>query len=211
MKNEIFVNVGPRETRVAVSESDQVVELHIERSTERGVVGGIYQGRVTRVLPGMQAAFVDIGLERAGFLYVADYRSDLDDVDLDDDENGASSSSGGRNSGGGRRRSGAAQRGLTPQIQDLLEEGREILVQVAKEPLGTKGARITSRISLAGRHLVLMPSVSRVGVSRRIEGDRERRRLRQIVEKHRTNKELGFIVRTVSHGVSEADIKADIE
>ncbi|MFQ5514167.1 MAG: ribonuclease E/G [Myxococcota bacterium] len=203
MRNEIFVNVGPRETRVAVRESDQVVELHVERSNERGVSGGIYQGRVTRVLPGMQAAFVDIGLERAGFLYVADYRADLDDVELDEDL--------GPDHGGGRRRASAAQRGLTPQIQDILEEGREILVQVSKEPLGKKGARITSRISLAGRHLVLMPSVSRVGVSRRIGSDKERRRLRSIVEKLRTNKEIGFIVRTVSHGLSEADLKADIE
>ena len=198
MRNEIFVNVGPRETRVAVRESDQIVELFIERSSERGVGGGIYQGRVSRVLPGMQAAFVDIGLERAGFLYVTDYRNDLGDVDLGD-ENGSS-----------RRRSGAAQRGSGAQIQDLLKEGNEILVQVAKEPLGTKGARITSRLALPGRHLVLMPWVQRVGVSRRIAGDRERRRLRGIVEKHRP-RELGFIVRTVSHGVSEADIKADID
>jgi len=198
MRNEIFVNVGPCETRVAVREADQITELHIERPNERGVGGGIYRGRVSRVLPGMQAAFVDIGLERAGFLYVADYRAELSDVDMDTDE------------GGGRRRAGAAQRGAGAQIQDLLEEGNEILVQVSKEPLGTKGARITSRISLPGRHLVLMPWVSRVGVSRRIGGDRERRRLRSIVEKHRPEG-LGFIVRTVSHGVSEADIKADIE
>jgi ribonuclease G len=195
MRNEIFVNVGPRETRVAVRESDKIVELHIERSNERGVAGGIYKGRVTRVLPGMQAAFVDIGLARAGFLYVGDYRSELDDADLDD-ENG-----GGRS----RRRSGPS-----PQIEDVLQEGNEVVVQVSKEPLGTKGARITSRISIPGRHLVLMPWVSRVGVSRRIEGDRERRRLRGIVEKYRPS-ELGFIVRTVSHGVSEADIKADID
>jgi ribonuclease G len=147
----------------------------------------------------MQAAFVDIGLERAGFLYVSDYRADLEDVDLD--ENGG---------GGHRRRAGAAQRGAGAQIQDLLQEGREVLVQVAKEPLGTKGARIISRISIAGRHLVLMPWVDRVGVSRRIGGDRERRRLRQIVDKLRPEG-LGFIVRTVSHGVTEADLKADIE
>jgi ribonuclease G len=196
MRNEIFVNVGPRETRVAVRESDKVVELHIERGNERGVVGGIYKGRVTRVLPGMQAAFVDIGLERAGFLYVGDYRAKLGDADLDEDGNG-----GGR----GRRRSGPP-----PQIEDVLEEGAEVVVQVSKEPLGTKGARITSRISLPGRHLVLMPWVSRVGVSRRIEGDRERRRLRAMVEKYRPA-ELGFIVRTVSHGISEADLKADID
>ena len=199
MKNEIFVNVGVRETRVAVRESDQITELYIERAAERGVVGGIFRGRVTRVLPGMQAAFVDVGLERGAFLYVSDYRADLDDVDLDDEE-----------VGGSRRRAGAAQRGNAPQIQDLLEEGREILVQVSKEPLGTKGARITSRISLAGRHLVLMPWVSKVGVSRRIANDRERRRLRQLVEKLRP-KDLGFIVRTVSHGVTEADIVADID
>jgi ribonuclease G len=199
MKNEIFANVGPRETRVAVRESDRVVELLIERSAERGVVAGIYKGRVTRVLPGMQAAFVDIGLERAGFLYVTDYRADLDDVDLGEDD-------------APRGRRGAAQRGQGPQIEDLLEEGREILVQVKKEPLGTKGARIESRISLAGRHLVLMPGGQRVGVSRRIDGDRERRRLRKIVEGLRPkDQDLGFIVRTVSHGVSEADIKADID
>ena len=200
MRNEIFVNVAPRETRVAVRESDQIVELHIERARDRRVVGDCYLGKVTRVLPGMQAAFVDIGLERAGFLYVADYRENFDE-DMDGDEGGG---------GGGRRRAGAAQRGAGAQIQDLLEEGREILVQVSKEPLGTKGARITSRISIPGRHLVLMPWVQRVGVSRRIEGDRERRRLRSIVEKYRP-RELGFIVRTVSHGVSEADIKADID
>ncbi|HXZ86548.1 MAG TPA: Rne/Rng family ribonuclease, partial [Myxococcota bacterium] len=162
MRNEIFVNVGPRETRVAVRESDKIVELHIERAHERDVVGGIYKGKVTRVLPGMQAAFVDIGLERAGFLYVGDYRSDLDDTEIDDEGSGRS------------RRS----RGSPPQIEDVLQEGREVVVQVSKEPLGTKGARITSRISLPGRHLVLMPWVNRVGVSRRIEGDRERRRLR---------------------------------
>ena len=200
MKNEIFVNVGPRETRVAVREQERIVELHIERKAERGVAGGIYKGRVTRVLPGMQAAFVYIGLERAGFLYVTDYRADFDDVDLGDDQPAPS------------RRRGAAQRGRGPQIEDLLEEGQEILVQVKKEPLGTKGARIESRISLAGRHLVLMPGAQRVGVSRRIDGERERRRLRSIVEKcSPDNKELGFIVRTVSHGVSEADIKADID
>ncbi len=208
MRNEIFVNVAPRETRVAVREQDQIIELHIERAQDRRVVNNCYLGKVTRVLPGMQAAFVDIGLERAGFLYVADYRSDLDDPS---DGNGSSSGNGkSSNGGGGRRRAAAAQRGAGAQIQDVLEEGREILVQVSKEPLGTKGARITSRISLAGRHLVLMPSAQRVGVSRRIEGDRERRRLRSIVEKHRP-RDLGFIVRTVSHGVSEADIKADIE
>src|SRR5262249_57318145 len=118
-----------------------------------------------------------------------------EEAELDDDGNGH-----------GRRRG----KGSPPQIEDVLQEGREVVVQVSKEPLGTKGARITSRISLPGRHLVLMPWVNRVGVSRRIESDRERRRLRALVEKLRP-RELGFIVRTVSHGVSEADIKADID
>jgi ribonuclease G len=204
MRNEIFVNVTPGETRVAVKEADRVVELHIERRGERGVVGGIYKGRVTRVLPGMQAAFVDIGLERAGFLYVGDYRQEIDDSDFEDEESGNGQGQGARPRGGRR------QRGPLPQIEDVLEEGKEVVVQVAKEPLGTKGARITSRISLPGRHLVLMPWVNRVGVSRRIDGERERRRLRSIVDKHRP-RDLGFIVRTVSHGVSEADIKADID
>jgi ribonuclease G len=210
MRNEIFVNVTPGETRVAVKEADRVVELHIERQGERGVVGGIYKGRVTRVLPGMQAAFVDIGLERAGFLYVGDYRQEIDDSDFEEDESGGDKGNG-HGSGGGRNRDrGRRSRGPLPQIEDVLEEGKEVVVQVAKEPLGTKGARITSRISLPGRHLVLMPWVNRVGVSRRIDGDRERRRLRSIVDKYRP-RDLGFIVRTVSHGVSEADIKADID
>jgi ribonuclease G len=198
MRKEIIVNVSLRETRVAVRDSEQIQELYIERAAERGVVGGVYKGKVTRVLPGMQAAFVDIGLERAGFLYVSDVRAEIDDLDLYDEGLG------------GRRRSAAAQRGTGPQIQDLLEEGREVLVQVAKEPLGTKGARITSRVSLAGRHLVLMPWVPKVGISRRIGSDKERRRLRGLVDKLRP-KELGFIVRTVSTGVTEADLRADID
>jgi ribonuclease G len=202
MRNEIFVNVTPGETRVAIREADKLVELHIERAAERGVVGGVYKGRVTRVLPGMQAAFVDIGLERAAFLYAGDYRADDEDDELDED--GESGGNGGSRRGRGRGRA------AVPQIEQMLQEGQEVIVQVAKEPLGTKGARITSRIALPGRHLVLMPWVSRVGISRRIESDRERRRLRAIVERNRP-RELGFIVRTVSHGVSEADIRADIE
>jgi ribonuclease G len=199
MRNEIFVNVAPRETRVAVRESDRIVELHFERAAERGVVGHLYKGKVTRVLPGMQAAFVDIGLERAGFLYVSDYLSDPDDLDAETEPSPP------------RRRSpGAAQRGAGPQIQNLVAEGQELLVQVAKEPLRNKGARITSRIALPGRHLVLMPWLNRVGVSRRIDNDRERRRLRGMVERLRP-RELGFIVRTVSHGLAEADLKADID
>jgi len=127
MRNEIFVNVGPRETRVAVRESDKIVELHIERASERDVVGGIYKGRVTRVCR-YAGRVRGHRLERAGFLYVGDYRSELDEAELDDEGNG------------NRGRRG---KGSQPQIEDVLQEGREVVVQVSKEPLGTKGARIT--------------------------------------------------------------------
>ena len=206
MKHEIFVNVGTRETRVAVREAEKIVELYIERDAERGVAGGIYRGRVTRVLPGMQAAFVDIGLERGAFLYVGDFRKELDDLDVGDERPGGRRGSNGEN--------GTSHRGRRsdplPQIEKVLEQGQEVLVQVSKEPLGTKGARITSRISLAGRHLVLVPWMQRVGISRRIGSDRERRRLRGIVSSLR-REDLGFIVRTVSHGVTESDLRADVE
>ena len=204
MKHEIFVTVSPRETRVAVREADKIVELLIERDAERGVAGGIYKGKVTRVLPGMQASFVDIGLERGAFLYVGDYRAELDGVDVHDEGSEDRRSPKGGNGGRGRRGNSM------PQIEEVLEEGQEVLVQVSKEPLGTKGARITSRVSLAGRHLVLVPWMQRVGISRRIGSDRERRRLRSIVAGLR-REDLGFIVRTVSHGVTESDLQADVE
>ncbi|NRA03448.1 MAG: Rne/Rng family ribonuclease [Myxococcales bacterium] len=204
MKHEIFVNMSPRETRVAVREADNITELLIERDAERGVAGGIYKGKVTRVLPGMQAAFVDIGLARGAFLYVGDYRSEFADVDVGEDGSEVRRSPQEGNGGRGRRSS------PLPQIEKILGEGQEILVQVSKEPLGTKGARITSRVSLAGRHLVLVPWMQRVGISRRIGSDRERRRLRGIVSSLR-REDLGFIVRTVSHGVTESDLRADVE
>ncbi len=163
------------------------------------MVGSVLKGRVTRVLPGMQAAFVDIGLEKAAFLYAGDYieQADPADVDLDDDDEPRP-----RRSSRGRSRQPA-------QIDRLLREGQEIVVQVAKEPIGTKGARITSHVSIAGRHLVLTPWGNRVGVSRRIESDRERRRLREVVERVRP-RDLGFIIRTAGEGAREADLEADV-
>jgi ribonuclease G len=153
----------------------------------------------------MQAAFVDIGLEKAAFLYAGDYYEYPSDVDLGEEEGDAPRAQRGRR--GGRRNGGGR---TVPKIDTILSEGQEIMVQVAKEPIGTKGARITSHVAIAGRHLVLTPSGSRVGVSRRIDTDRERRRLREIVERLRPPG-VGFIIRTAGEGAREADLEADIK
>jgi ribonuclease G len=192
--NEIIINASGGETRVALLEGGNFTELHIERERDRNVAGMVAKGRVTRVLPGMQAGFVDIGLEKAAFLYVGDYLDDEGLLDGEDEDR--------------RRRFRRGQRQV-PRIETLLQEGQEIIVQVAKEPIGTKGARITSHLSIAGRHLVLTPWSKRVGVSRRIGSDRERRRLRDIVSRSRP-KDLGFIIRTAGEGIRDADIEADV-
>jgi ribonuclease G len=195
MQNEIVINVDPGETRVALLERSVFTELHIEREQGKSVAGNVVKGRVSRVLPGMQAAFVDIGLEKAAFLYVGDYFDNTPGEGKSDTRPRR-----GRNGG----------RGQPPQIDTVLSEGQEIVVQIAKEPIGTKGARITSNISIPGRHLVLTPWSRRVGVSRRIDSDRERKRLREIVDRLRP-KDLGFIIRTAGDGVREADLEADIK
>lgn len=202
MRNEIVVNAELGETRVALIENGQFAELHIERERDKSVVGNVVKGRVSRVLPGMQAAFVDIGLEKAAFLYVGDYFESVLETGQTDGE----PSSGGRRRSGGRGRNG---RSAPPRIDTVLREGQEIVVQIAKEPIGSKGARITSSLSIPGRHLVLTPWSRRVGVSRRIGSDKERRRLREVVERLRP-KNLGFIIRTAGDGVTEDDLKADI-
>ncbi len=197
--NEIIINAMAGETRVAMLEQGVFSELQIEREAERSVTGMVVLGRVTRVLPGMQASFVDIGLEKAAFLYVGDYAPDGDQADADDE--GAARAP--------RRRGRNGQRPQPPKIETILREGQEIVVQVAKDPIGTKGARITSHLSIAGRHLVLTPWVGKVGVSRRIESDRERRRLRDVVNRVRPPG-LGFIIRTAGDGATDADIEADV-
>jgi ribonuclease G len=198
MTNEIVINASVGETRVGIIERNLFTELHIERADERNVVGTVIKGRVTRVLPGMQAAFVDIGLEKAAFLYAGDYC-----------DNSIKANGNGETPGRSRGRSRNGKREPPPSIDTLLREGQEIVVQVAKEPIGNKGARITSHISIAGRHLVVTPLSQRVGVSRRIESDRERRRLREIVSRNRPD-DLGFIIRTAGNNASEADLEADI-
>ncbi len=195
MQNEIVINATPGETRVAIQEKGQFVELHLERRGSRSVEGSVVKGIVRRVLPGMQAAFVDIGLEKAAFLYAGDYVEDIEDLDSGD--------------GDPRGRRSRARNRRVPSIETLVREGQQIMVQIAKEPIGTKGARITSHVSIAGRHLVLTPWNTRVGVSRKIDSDRERRRLRDIV-KGAKPADLGFIIRTAGEGTRDEDIEADV-
>ncbi|HXF77812.1 MAG TPA: ribonuclease E/G, partial [Usitatibacter sp.] len=181
MNEQILINVTPQETRVAVTEQGAVQELHIEREASRGLVGNIYLGRVCRVLPGMQSAFVEIGLPRAAFLHVGDIWA-------------------ARNGNGTEVR----------PIEKILSEGQTVLIQVVKDPIGSKGARITCHISLPGRHLVFMPTVDHVGISRRIENEKERRRLRELVDKFRPQG-TGFIVRTVAENEPSEKLTADIK
>ncbi len=185
MNNKIIVNCDNRETRVAVLEEGELVEVYIERPIHQRVVGNIYYGVVANVLPGMQAAFVDIGLERNAFLYV-------DDVLLEEGEE--------NNNQGGRKKS----------IEELLRVGDKILVQVVKEPFGSKGARVTCQITLPGRYLVLMPTVKYIGVSRRIEKPEERQRLKSLGDAIKTE-DMGLIVRTVAEGKESDYLSHDLD
>jgi ribonuclease G len=197
----LVINAEGPETRVALIEKGLLSELYIERRRERGIVGNIYKGRVKRVLPGMQAAFVDLGVEKSAYLYVGDIRGAPEDFralfsDSSDDEPHK------------KKKQGHDKRGS--RIEDLVKEGQDVLVQVAKGPIGTKGARVTSYVSLPGRNLVFMPTVDHVGISRRIGSDKERKRLRGIVDSMRPQG-AGFIVRTVADGVAEKELRADME
>ncbi|MDB4876072.1 MAG: rng [Gemmatimonadetes bacterium] len=203
MKREILINANPRETRVAIIEDDQLVELLVDRPEARRMVGDIYLGRVEAVLPGIQAAFVDIGTEKSAFLHSSDlvYPEDEGDGDHDDDEDDDESEHG---SGGRRRRAEA------PQIQDVLKRGQDLIVQVSKEPISTKGPRVTAQVSMAGRFLVYMPFAERVGVSRKI-GDREaRKRLRAQVEEVLPKDSGGVIVRTVGEDVTQETLEREL-
>ena len=195
MANVIVVNAATRETRVAALESGAIRNFLIERRRSRGVVGNVYKGRVLRVLPGMQAAFVDIGLEKAAFLYVADVYQDHTPLEMSDDDDAPNSD---------RRR-----RRNVPPIEEQLKQGQEILVQVVKEPIGTKGARVTCHISLPGRSLVFMPTVEHLGISRQIASDKERKRLRAIANEMRP-RGGGFIVRTAGEGVPSDQLRQDM-
>jgi len=189
MKKEIIVNVGSRETRIAVLEDDRLMELHVER--EERIVGSIYKARVANVLPGMDAAFVDIGLERNAFLYVGDILPESGD------ETPAPAS---------LRRSALRNR----NIKEILRVGQEILVQVTKGPRGTKGSRVTTRITLPGRYVVLNPEGEHLGVSRKIAEPKERERLRRIGRELRPEG-FGLIIRTEAEDKSEEQLQQDIE
>ncbi|MDO8953266.1 MAG: ribonuclease G [Gammaproteobacteria bacterium] len=188
MKTEILVNVSPQETRVAIIENGLLQEVHLERANLRGIVGNVYKGKIVRVLPGMQAAFVDIGLERAGFLHVSDVmplrKDDEPVIDFNSSE---------------------------ADVRKWLSEGQELLVQVVKDPLGTKGARLTTHLSVASRYLVYMPDLHHVGVSMRLENEEERLRLQTVMAKIlKTEAPKGYIIRTVAEGISDEALAHDI-
>src|SRR5215212_10126905 len=220
MTKEMIISSNGHETMVAILEDDLVAEIFVERERHRGVVGNVYKGRVSKVLPGMQSSFIDLGLERDGFLYVADVIDTLVEFDKlagDDDEEGGGNGGGSkpRDFSTGRAESrGERDRQDRPQqkIEELLKEGQEIVVQVVKEPLGTKGARLTSHVTMPGRFLVFMPTVDHVGVSRKIESREERSRLRGIVKSFREAHGFigGVIIRTAASGRSEEDIVSDL-
>ena len=201
MYKELVINVTEHETRVALLEDSTIVELFIERPDNADIAGNIYKGRVQRVLPGMQAAFIDVGLQQAAFIYVDDVYGDHFEESVQrfsNDEADEEAVSEGSDDGDAE----ASVNRRVP-IEDLLTEGQEILVQVAKSPIGTKGARVTSYASLPGRFLVLMPSSDHIGVSRRIEDETERGRLKNLVTALRGEDTLGYIVRTASEGIHE--------
>ena len=200
MKREILVNASPRETRVAIIEDGQLVELLVDRPDARRMVGDVYLGKVEAVLPGIQAAFVNIGTEKSAFLHAADVVVEDAEVSEEDDEE---EEEGG--DGGGRR----GRREVRP-IQDLLKRGQELLVQVTKEPISTKGPRVTAQVSLAGRFLVYMPFASKVGVSRKIDERGERQRLRQMVQEMLPADVGGVIVRTVSEDATRESFEREL-
>jgi len=211
MTKEMIVSSSAHETRVAILEEELVAEIFIERERHRGVVGNLYKGRVSKVLPGMQSAFVDLGLERDGFLYVSDVVATFEEFDrLETDEDDPSTANG--KGGRGAKPPIRTEKAPEPKIEDLLKEGQEIIVQVAKEPLGTKGARLTSHATMPGRFLVFMPTVDHVGVSRKIDSREERSRLRGIVREFREQNGFtgGVIIRTAAAGRPKEDIVSDL-
>jgi len=215
MARQIVVNAGISETRVAVVDGGTLTELFLERRRQRSIVGNVYKGVVTNVLPGMQAAFVDVGLNKDAFLYAGDFIANLGEFERmmlaeEEDDNGLEVDAPEvAPAEAAETLAERERRGLLP-IEDALRKGQEILVQVSKESLGTKGARITSFISLPGRYLVYMPQVNHVGVSRRIHDPAERDRLRRLLKGLRPGGGGGFIVRTVGEGKGEEEFAADV-
>jgi ribonuclease G len=188
MSEEILINMTPMETRVAVVENGVMQEIYIERTASRGIVGNIYKGKVVRVLPGMQAAFVDVGLERASFIHASDIVNPAKD--------------------------NSDRRGEPEDIRSLVREGQSLITQVIKDPMGTKGARLTTQLSVPSRYLVYMPHTQHIGISQRIEDEQERERLRGLVQQCVDVEGMaelgGFIIRTAAEGATEAELTADL-
>ena len=200
MTEEILINVTPRETRVAVVENGMLQEVHLERTQRRGYLGNIYKGRVSRVMPGMQAAFVEVGLDRAAFLHASDIVRTPAVAEPATGENG----NGAEN--------GSAPAQPTPPISELIREGQEIVVQVVKDPIGTKGARLTTHLSIPSRYLVLLPNSKVMGVSVRIEDEAERTRLRDILAAMQgPDGGFGFIVRTNAEAQTAEALAEDVD
>lgn len=183
MSEELLINITPQETRVAFVENGVLQEVHIERSNHRGLVGNIYRGRVSRVLPGMQAAFIDVGLERTAFLHASDILPHAQHMGGDQE---------------------------ATSIHEMLHEGQQVVVQVAKDPLGSKGARLTTQISIPSRFLVYLPDSRHLGISQRIDDPQERERLRSIIQSNCGELSGGFIVRTAADGASEEALVRDV-
>jgi ribonuclease G len=207
MYTDILINATPYENRIALVERGNLTEFHLERPSEKGLVGNIYSGRVVRVLPGMQAAFVDIGLERTGFLYVDDVHTSKSELDsrISTDESPCSQFA--LQSKGPDETDHSLSR---PNIEELLTEGQNILVQISKEPIGSKGARLTCHITLPCRNLVFMPLTDHIGISRKIQDEEVREHLRQKIDQLRPPG-TGFILRTVAENITNAELEADME
>jgi ribonuclease G len=205
MKREILINATQREMRVAILEDDQLVELLVDRPDARRMVGDIYFGRVHSVVPGLQAAFIDIGTEKHAFLHASDV-VDPEDLPAEADADAAADDDDEDDEAGARRK-----RGKERPIQDILTRGQEIIVQISKEPISTKGPRVTAQVSLAGRFLVFMPFASKVGVSRKIGERAERQRLREQVQAVMPKGAGGVIVRTVGEDVTQDTFKRELE
>ncbi len=220
MTKELIINKDDFETRIALIEDGKLAEIFIERDESTPKHGNIYKGKVMQVLPGIQASFIDIGWEKSAFLYAGDF-FEIEGSDYDFFESGAEESENGENctseteTGRGskpdlkRKKPKRNRKGL-PNIDQLVKKNQEILVQIAKEPVKTKGARVTSHISLPGRFLVYMPTSSSIGISRKIRSDAEKKRLKNIVLKYRSEG-TGFIIRTAAENASEIDIERDIK
>jgi len=202
MQNTLVINVDIGETRVALIEGGVLAELYLEREQDRSPVGNIYLGKVTRVLPGMQAAFVDIGLDRAAFLHVEDV---VPEEDLEQLLNGEHEHEDVEDDAAAKSKRISRK---TP-IRDVLKEGQDIVVQVSKGPISTKGARVTSHVAMPGRYVVYMPTVDHVGISKRIGNDKERKRLREAIDAFKPA-QGGLIVRTVAQGLTKRELKADV-